>query len=335
MAATKLKDSKKPTTIAEIRAAVQEARGKDSITTLTGQKIAPVPVIPTGLLSLDIALGIGGLPKGRLVEIAGEEGVGKSTLALHVVSEAQRLGGVCAYIDTENALDPAYARALGVDTEALLFSQPGTGEDALNLVDSLVDTGGVSVIVVDSVAALVPKAELEGDIGDSHMGLQARMMGQAMRILVGKVQRAGAILIFINQYRAKIGVMFGSNKTTTGGNALRFFSSIRLELGRRGMLKEGEKPIGSLINVKVLKNKHAPPFKETEIDVVWGLGFDKISDLFGLAVGQGLIAKDGASFTYKSEKFAHGLNKAIGRLKEDTKLQAEIRKAVLAGLVKP
>jgi recombination protein RecA len=324
-------DKKLPTTALEVMEAVRELRGNDSIAQLTGAKIAKVPVISTGLPSLDAALGIGGLPKGRIVEIAGEEAVGKSTLALHVVAEAQRLGGICAYVDAEHSLDPAYARALGVDTESLLFSQPTTGEDALNTAADLVGTRAVAVVVIDSVAALTPKAELEGEIGDSHMGLQARMMGQALRNLVGAANRTGTLVIFINQFRSKIGVMYGSPRTTTGGNALKFFASVRMELGRRGAIKVGDTPIGTLINIKVNKNKHAPPFKETEIDVIWGQGFDRYSDLLGMAITVGVVEKaSGARFVFGGEQFAHGAAQAAAKLREDPKFYAELKKLVAA-----
>lgn len=290
---------------------IERAFGKGSVMRL-GQKESAVeiPAISTGSLGLDFALGIGGLPRGRIVEIYGPESSGKTTLALHVVAEAQKKGGKCAYIDAEHAMDPGYAVKLGVDINNMLISQPDTGEQALEIADTLVRSGAIDVLVVDSVAALVPKAEIEGDMGDSHMGLQARLMSQALRKLTASVARTNTLVIFINQIRMKIGVMFGNPETTTGGNALKFYASVRLDIRRIGSLKDKEEVIGNQTRVKVVKNKVAPPFKTVDFDIIYGEGISKIGELIDLGVKAGFVEKSGAWFSYDGERIGQGRENA-------------------------
>ena len=287
-----------------------------------------MPAISTGSLGLDLALGIGGLPKGRIIEIYGPESSGKTTLALHVVAEAQKQGGNCAYVDAEHALDPSYARKLGVKIDDLLISQPDTGEQALEIADTLVRSGTMSVLVVDSVAALVPKAELEGDMGDSHMGLQARLMSQALRKLTASVARTNTLVIFINQIRMKIGVMFGNPETTTGGNALKFYASVRMDIRRIGSIKDHEDVIGNQTRVKIVKNKVAPPFKTVDFDILYGEGVSKMGELLDLGVKAGLIEKAGSWFSYKDTRIGQGRESARQYLKDNPKVATELEKAI-------
>jgi recombination protein RecA len=311
--------------------AIEKQFGKGSIMRLgEAENLAAqdVPVVPTGSLSLDIALGIGGLPRGRIVEIYGPEASGKTTLTLHAVAEIQKQGGVAAFIDAEHALDVNYARKLGVRTEDLLISQPDTGEQALEIADMLVRSGGVDMIIVDSVAALVPKAEIEGEMGDSHMGLQARLMSQALRKLTGTINRSKTIVIFINQIRMKIGVMFGNPETTTGGNALKFYSSVRLDIRRIQAIKDGENVIGNRTRVKVVKNKMAPPFKEVEFDILYGEGISQEGDLLDLAANMNIIEKSGTWYTYQDERMGQGRENSRNYLKERPATMKKIREQV-------
>ena len=285
-------------------------------------------VISTGSLSLDIALGIGGLPRGRVVEIYGPESSGKTTMALQVVAEAQKLGGVAVFVDAEHALDPSYAAKLGVNIDDLLVSQPDTGEQALEITDMLVRSGGVDVVVVDSVAALTPKAEIEGDMGDSHMGLQARLMSQALRKLTGNIKRSNTMVIFINQIRMKIGVMFGNPETTTGGNALKFYASVRLDIRRIGAIKRGEEVVGNETRVKVVKNKVAPPFKQCEFEILYGEGSSREGELIDLGVKLGFIDKAGAWYSYNGERIGQGKDNVRGFLKEHPEMSKEIDKRI-------
>lgn len=305
--------------------------GKGSVMKL-GQKdqALDIEAISTGSLSLDIALGIGGLPKSRIVEIYGPESSGKTTLALQAIAEAQKTGGVCAFVDAEHALDPTYARKLGVDTSELLISQPDTGEQALEIADTLVRSGAVSVLVVDSVAALTPRAELEGDMGDTHVGLQARLMSQALRKLTGSISKSNTMVIFINQIRMKIGVMFGSPETTAGGNALKFYSSVRLDIRRIGAIKEKDEIIGNQTRVKVVKNKVAPPFKVVEFDIMYGEGISKMGELIDLGAKANIIEKSGAWYSYKGEKIGQGKENAKQYLKNNVNIAAEIEMAIRA-----
>ena len=305
--------------------------GKGSVMKL-GQKdqALDVEAISTGSLSLDIALGIGGLPKSRIVEIYGPESSGKTTLALQVIAEAQKTGGVCAFVDAEHALDPTYARKLGVDTSELLISQPDTGEQALEIADTLVRSGAVSVLVVDSVAALTPRAELEGDMGDTHVGLQARLMSQALRKLTGSISKSNTMVIFINQIRMKIGVMFGSPETTAGGNALKFYSSVRMDIRRIGAIKEKDEIIGNQTRVKVVKNKVAPPFKVVEFDIMYGEGISKMGELIDLGAKANIIEKSGAWYSYKGEKIGQGKENAKQYLKNNPSIAAEIEMSIRA-----
>ena len=285
-------------------------------------------VIPSGSLGLDLALGIGGLPRGRIIEIYGPESSGKTTLALHAIAEAQRLGGTCAFIDAEHALDPTYARKLGVDVDNLLISQPDAGEQALEICDTLVRSGAIDVLVVDSVAALVPRAELEGEMGDSHMGLHARLMSQALRKITGSVSRSKTMLIFLNQIRMKIGVMFGNPETTTGGNALKFYASIRMEIRRIGQIKDREEMIGNQTRVKVVKNKLAPPFRQVEFDIMYGEGISKVGELIDLGVKAGVVEKSGAWFSYDSTRIGQGRENAKQFLRDHKDMMLSIEKKV-------
>ncbi|MBK9752231.1 MAG: recombinase RecA [Nannocystis sp.] len=314
-------------------ATIEKQFGKGSIMRLSKDGKLPagdVSVIPTGALPLDIALGIGGLPRGRIVEIYGPESSGKTTLTLHAIAEAQRRGGVCAFIDAEHALDVGYARKIGVRTDDLLVSQPDFGEQALEICDTLVRSGAIDIIVIDSVAALTPKAELEGEMGDSHVGLQARLMSQALRKLTGSVARSRAMVIFINQLRMKIGVMFGSPETTTGGNALKFYASIRLDIRRIGAIKDGEQVVGNRTRVKVVKNKLAPPFREVEFDITYGEGVSREGSVVDLGVELKVVEKSGAWLSYKGDRIGQGRENAKKFLKENPDIYAKIEAEILA-----
>ena len=303
---------------------IERAFGKGSIMRLGQREVVEADVVPTGSISLDIALGIGGLPRGRVVEIYGPESSGKTTLALHALAEAQKLGGTCAFIDAEHALDPIYANKLGVNTDELLISQPDTGEQALEIADTLVRSAALDVLVIDSVAALVPRAELEGEMGDHHVGLQARLMSQALRKLTGSVSKSNTTIIFINQIRIKIGVMFGNPETTTGGNALKFYSSVRLEIRRIGAIKDRDEVIGNQTRVKVVKNKLAPPFKMVEFDIIYGEGISHVGEILDLAVTAGIVEKSGSWFSYNSERIGQGRENAKAYLKENPETAARI-----------
>ncbi len=308
---------------------IERAFGKGSIMRLGAQDhIVDIETISTGSLGLDLALGIGGLPKGRIIEIYGPESSGKTTLALHVVAEAQKSGGTCAFVDAEHALDPGYARKLGVNLEELLISQPDTGEQALEIADTLVRSGAVDVLVIDSVAALVPKAELEGDMGDTHVGLQARLMSHALRKLTGSVSKSHCMVIFINQIRHKIGVMFGSPETTTGGNALKFYASVRIDIRRIGAIKDKDEIIGNQTRVKVVKNKVAPPFKVVEFDILYGEGISKLGEIIDLGVKANFIDKSGSWYSYKDQRIGQGREAARLFLKEHPEITAEIEKSI-------
>ena len=302
--------------------------GKGSVMKLGERGVVQIDTIPSGSLSLDIALGIGGLPKGRIVEIYGPESSGKTTLSLHVVAEAQKSGGTCAFIDAEHALDPIYAKKLGVNTDEMLISQPDNGEQALEIADTLVNSNAIDVLVVDSVAALVPRAEIEGDMGDSHMGLHARLMSQALRKLTGSISRSKALVIFINQIRQKIGVMFGNPETTTGGNALKFYSSIRMDIRRIGPIKDKDEIVGNQTRVKVVKNKLAPPFKIVEFDIMYDEGISKTGEILDLAVKIGIVEKSGAWYSYDGERIGQGRENAKIYLKENPETASEIESKI-------
>ncbi|NBT22883.1 MAG: recombinase RecA, partial [Methylocystaceae bacterium] len=310
--------------------------GKGSIMRLgKNQKAVEIETISTGSLGLDVALGVGGLPRGRVVEIYGPESSGKTTLTLHVIAEAQKMGGVCAFVDAEHALDPVYARKLGVNLEELLISQPDTGEQALEITDTLVRSGAVDVLVVDSVAALTPRAEIEGEMGDVQPGLQARLMSQALRKLTGSISRSNTLVIFINQIRMKIGVMYGSPETTTGGNALKFYASVRLDIRRIGAIKDRDETIGNQTRVKVVKNKVAPPFKQVEFDIMYGEGVSKMGELVDLGVKAGVVEKSGAWFSYDSQRLGQGRENAKSYLKQNPEVALRIEQAIRenAGLI--
>jgi recombination protein RecA len=304
---------------------IEKQFGKGSIMRLGEDTVLPgIESISTGALSLDMALGIGGVPRGRIVEIYGPESSGKTTLALHIVAEAQKSGGIAAFIDAEHALDINYARKLGVKTDDLLVSQPDTGEQALEITEVLIRSGAIDVLVIDSVAALVPRAEIEGEMGDSHMGLQARLMSQALRKLTGVISKSNCCVIFINQIRMKIGVMFGNPETTTGGNALKFYSSIRMDIRRIGALKQGQDVVGNRTRVKIVKNKVAPPFKEVEFDIMYGEGISKAGDLLDLAAEEDIIEKSGSWYSYKTDRIGQGRENAKQFLKDNPEMMAEI-----------
>ncbi|XAO72439.1 MAG: recombinase RecA [Acetobacteraceae bacterium] len=307
---------------------IERAFGKGSIMRMGQRPHEQVDVISTGSLSLDIALGIGGLPRGRIIEIYGPESSGKTTLALHAIAEVQKKGGVCAFVDAEHALDPGYARKLGVDLDNLLLSQPDAGEQALEIADTLVRSGAVDVLVVDSVAALVPRAELEGDMGDSHVGLHARLMSQALRKLTGTVSRSNTMVIFLNQIRMKIGVMFGNPETTTGGNALKFYASVRLDIRRIGAIKERDEVTGNQTRVKVVKNKMAPPFKQVEFDIMYGEGISKTGELIDLGVKANIVEKSGAWFSYDSQRVGQGRENAKQFLHDHPEVAADIERRI-------
>ncbi|MGI9423320.1 MAG: recombinase RecA [Hyphomicrobiaceae bacterium] len=310
-------------------AQIEKNFGKGSVMRLGATDLnVDVDAVPTGSLGLDIALGIGGLPRGRVIEIYGPESSGKTTLALHVAAEAQKTNGVCAFVDAEHALDPVYARKLGVKVEDLLVSQPDTGEQALEIADTLVRSGAVDVLIVDSVAALTPKAELEGDMGDSLPGLQARLMSQALRKLTGSISKSRCMVIFINQIRMKIGVMFGSPETTTGGNALKFYSSVRLDIRRIGQIKDRDEVVGNQTRVKVVKNKVAPPFKQVEFDIMYGEGISKMGEIIDLGVKAGIVDKSGAWLSYNGQRIGQGRENAKAFLRENAKIAMEIERAI-------
>jgi len=314
---------------------IERTFGKGSVMKLGQAPKMEVDAIPTGSLGLDIALGVGGIPKGRVVEIYGPESSGKTTLTLHIAAEAQKQGGTCAFIDAEHALDPAYAKKLGVNIDELVISQPDTGEQALEIADTLVRSGAVDLIVIDSVAALTPKAELEGEMGDSHMGLQARLMSQALRKLTASTSRSGCTIIFINQIRMKIGVMFGNPETTTGGNALKFYSSVRVDIRRIGSIKDKDEVVGNQTRVKVVKNKVSPPFKVVEFDIMYGEGISKLGELLDLGVKAGIVEKSGSWFSYDSTRIGQGRENAKQFLRENPEMALEIEKKVLtnAGVI--
>jgi len=309
-------------------AAIDKNFGKGSVMRLGDDVRPPIEVIPTGAIALDVALGIGGLPRGRVVEIYGPESSGKTTVALHAVASAQKKGGIAAFIDAEHALDPDYAAKLGVDTDALLVSQPDTGEQALEIADMLIRSGALDIIVIDSVAALVPKAEIEGEMGDSHVGLQARLMSQALRKITGALNHSGTTAIFINQLREKIGVMFGSPETTTGGKALKFYASVRLDVRRIETLKDGTNPVGNRTRVKVVKNKVSPPFKQAEFDIIYGQGISREGGLIDLGVEHGFVRKSGAWYTYEGDQLGQGKENARSFLRDNPDLGDEIEKRI-------
>jgi recombination protein RecA len=307
---------------------IERAFGKGSIMRLGQQKVLEIETIPSGSLSLDIALGVGGLPRGRVIEVYGPESSGKTTLALHTIAEAQKKGGVCAFVDAEHALDPVYARKLGVNLDQLLISQPDNGEQALEITDTLVRSGAVDVLVVDSVAALTPKSEIEGEMGEVQPGLQARLMSQALRKLTGSISRSNTMVIFINQIRMKIGVMYGSPETTTGGNALKFYASVRLDIRRIGSIKSGEEVVGNTTRVKVVKNKVAPPFKQVEFDIMYGEGISKLGELVDLGVKAGIVEKSGAWFSYDSVRLGQGRENAKIFLKQNPAVAEKIELSI-------
>ncbi len=307
---------------------IEKSYGKGSVMKLGQRPAVDIEAIPTGSLGLDLALGIGGLPKGRIIEIFGPESSGKTTLTLHIIAEAQKKGGICAFIDAEHALDPGYAKKLGVNIDDLIISQPDTGEQALEITDTLVRSGAIDLIVVDSVAALVPKAEIEGEMGDSHMGLQARLMSQALRKLTASISRTNCIIIFINQIRMKIGVMFGNPETTTGGNALKFYASVRLDIRRVGSIKDKDEVTGSQTRVKIVKNKVAPPFKTVDFDIMYGSGISKEGEMIDIAVKLDLIEKSGAWFSYNNVRIGQGRENAKQYLKDNPAIYAEVEKQI-------
>jgi len=307
---------------------IEKQYGKGSVMRLGDDQRPAMKVIPTGSIALDVALGVGGLPRGRVIEIYGPESSGKTTVALHAVASAQAAGGIAAFIDAEHALDPDYAKALGVDTDALLVSQPDTGEQALEITDMLVRSGALDIVVIDSVAALVPRAEIEGEMGDSHVGLQARLMSQALRKLTGALSNSGTTLIFINQLREKIGVMFGSPETTTGGKALKFYASVRLDVRRIETLKDGTDAVGNRTRIKVVKNKCSPPFKQAEFDIIYGQGISREGSLIDVGVEQGFIRKAGAWYTYDGDQLGQGKENARAFLRDNPDLANEIEKKI-------
>jgi recombination protein RecA len=309
-------------------AQIDRAFGKGSAMKLGSREAVSIDAISSGSLGLDIALGIGGLPKGRVIEIYGPESSGKTTLTLHVIAEAQKLGGTAAFIDAEHALDPGYAKKLGVDIDNLIVSQPDTGEQALEIADTLVRSNAVDILVIDSVAALVPRAEIEGEMGDTHVGLQARLMSQALRKITGSISRSNCMVIFINQIRMKIGVMYGSPETTTGGNALKFYASVRLDIRRTGQIKQGEDIVGNTTRVKVVKNKVAPPFKQVEFDIMYGEGISKTGELLDLGVKAGIVEKSGAWFSYDSIRIGQGRENSKSWLRQNPEMAAKLEAAI-------
>lgn len=336
MAESQTRDPNKEKALTAALSQIERQFGKGSMMRLGDKGREAIPAISTGSLGLDIALGIGGLPRGRVVEIYGPESSGKTTLTLQVIAECQKMGGTCAFIDAEHALDPIYAGNLGVDVENLLVSQPDTGEQALEICDMIVRSGAVDVVVIDSVAALTPKAEIEGEMGDSHMGLQARLMSQALRKMTGNIKNSNTLVIFINQIRMKIGVMFGSPETTTGGNALKFYASVRLDIRRIGSIKEGDEVVGNETRVKVVKNKVAPPFRQTEFQIFYGKGIYRMGEIIDLGVKLGLIDKSGAWYAYQGEKIGQGKKNVATYLEENPaiakELEEQIRSQLLGGV---
>ncbi|WP_124948836.1 recombinase RecA [Sulfuriferula thiophila] len=326
-------DENRSKALAAALAQIEKSFGKGSIMRLgDGEVVNDIQVVSTGSLGLDIALGVGGLPRGRIVEIYGPESSGKTTLTLQVIAEMQKLGGTAAFIDAEHALDPQYAQKLGVNVSDLLISQPDTGEQALEIADMLVRSGSVDIVVIDSVAALTPKAEIEGEMGDSHMGLQARLMSQALRKLTGNIKRTNTLVIFINQIRMKIGVMFGNPETTTGGNALKFYASVRLDIRRTGAIKKGEEVVGSETRVKVVKNKVAPPFKQAEFDILYGEGISREGEIIELGVTHKIVDKAGAWYAYNGEKIGQGKDNSREYLREHPEIAREIENKVRAAI---
>ena len=311
-------------------AQIDRAFGKGSAMKLGAKELVEIDTVPTGSLGLDIALGVGGLPRGRIIEIYGPESSGKTTLALHAIAEAQKLGGMAAFVDAEHALDPIYAKKLGVDTDELIVSQPDTGEQALEITDTLVRSNAIDVLVIDSVAALVPKAEIEGEMGDSHVGLQARLMSQALRKLTGSISRSKTLVIFINQVRMKIGVMYGNPETTTGGNALKFYASVRLDIRRTGQIKDRDEIVGNTTRVKVVKNKVAPPFRQVEFDIMYGEGISKVGEILDLGVKAGIVEKSGAWFSHDSIRIGQGRENAKKYLQENPATRDKIEAAIRA-----
>nr|WP_010131840.1 recombinase RecA [Microbulbifer agarilyticus] len=326
-------DSNKDKALQAALSQIERQFGKGTVMRMGDKERERIPAISTGSLGLDVALGIGGLPRGRIVEIYGPESSGKTTLTLQVIAEAQRKGGTCAFVDAEHALDPIYAEKLGVNVDELIVSQPDTGEQALEVADMLVRSGAVDVLIVDSVAALTPRAEIEGEMGDSHVGLQARLMSQALRKLTGNIKNTNTLCVFINQIRMKIGVMFGSPETTTGGNALKFYSSVRLDIRRIGSVKEGDEVVGNETRVKVVKNKVAPPFKQTEFQIMYGQGINLIGEIIDYGVKLGLVDKAGAWYSYKGDKIGQGKANAVKFLKENVDIRNEIEGQLRAQLL--
>ena len=327
-------DDNRKKALAAALSQIEKQFGKGSVMRMgDASAVRDIEVVSTGSLSLDLALGIGGLPKGRVVEIYGPESSGKTTMTLHVVAEAQKSGGTCAFVDAEHALDPVYAEKLGVDMDELLVSQPDTGEQALEITDMLVRSGAVDVVVVDSVAALTPKAEIEGEMGDSHVGLQARLMSQALRKLTANIKRSNCIVIFINQIRMKIGVMFGSPETTTGGNALKFYSSVRLDIRRTGAIKKGDEVVGNETRVKVVKNKVAPPFRQATFEILYGEGVSREGEIIELGVAQGLIEKSGAWYSYNGDRIGQGRENVRNFLKENPDIARHVESQIRATLM--
>ena len=312
---------------------IERQFGAGTVMRMGEKKHEKIPSVPTGSLGLDLALGIGGLPRGRVVEIYGPESSGKTTLTLEVIAQCQKMGGTAAFIDAEHALDPIYAEKLGVNVEELLISQPDTGEQALEVTDIMVHSGGIDVLVIDSVAALVPKAEIEGEMGDTHVGLQARLMSQALRKITGNVKKSNTLVIFINQIRHKIGVMFGSPETTSGGNALKFYSSVRLDIRRIGTVKEGDEAVGNETRVKVVKNKVSPPFKQAEFQIIYNKGINRLGELIDRGSDLGIIEKSGAWYSLEGEKIGQGKSNAVDFLEENPKIAEKIEKQIFEGLV--
>jgi recombination protein RecA len=327
-------DENRKKALAAALSQIEKQFGKGSVMRMgDANAVRNIEVVSTGSLSLDMALGVGGLPRGRVIEIYGPESSGKTTLTLHVVAEAQKVGGTCAFVDAEHALDPVYAEKLGVDMDELLVSQPDTGEQALEITDMLVRSGAVDVVVVDSVAALTPKAEIEGEMGDSHVGLQARLMSQALRKLTGNIKRSNCIVIFINQIRMKIGVMFGSPETTTGGNALKFYASVRLDIRRTGSIKKGDEVVGNETKVKVVKNKVAPPFRQANFEILYGAGISREGEIIELGVAQGLIEKSGAWYSYNGDRIGQGKENVRNFLKENPEIARHVEAQIRATLL--
>ena len=321
-------DNNKMEALNEALKKIEKEHGKGSVMKLGETSGLDVDSIPTGVIGLDIAAGVGGLPRGRIIEVYGPESSGKTTVTLHCIAEAQKRNGIAAFIDAEHALDPVYARSLGVDVDNLIISQPDTGEQALDIAESLIRSGAIDILVIDSVAALVPKAEIEGDMGDSHVGLQARLMSQALRKLTGSIKKSNCVVIFINQLREKVGVMFGNPETTTGGRALKFFSTMRIEVRRVDSIKQGDKILGNRTRIKIVKNKVAPPFKQIEFDIMYGTGISKSGDLLDVAVGIDVIKKAGAWYSYNDEKMGQGRENSKNFLEENEDIAAEIEAKV-------